>query len=168
MSSLFQNVKNVFSTGPDPNDPAVKLAKEVDGMELKKQALVSAVQNEIQAARQQINGILLHIGGDVYNAHKSGSAVEDKLAGQFDEIKALEDLIAEKNTKIEDISARYDDEIAILRTSLGTYTATSQPDAAPAPAPAPASGGGAFCEKCGKPFTPGENAFCVGCGQKLQ
>jgi hypothetical protein len=153
----------------DKDTPAKKLMREVEGMELKKQSLIASVQNEIQNARQKIDSELYQIGADVYGGHLNGVQVDDKLAAHFDAIASLESFIMERETKMRDIASRYDEEIGMLNSQLGI-----QPQAAPAGVfvppmnqPAPSGGAMAFCEKCGKPYTPGEDLFCMGCGAKL-
>jgi hypothetical protein len=172
---------NLFGNLLDRDNPAKKLQKEIEGMELKKQTLIAAVQGEIQTARRQKDSELYQIGVAVYDAHINGTAVEDTLAGHYNGIASLEKLIAEKETKMQEIASRYDEEIGMLNTQLGF---SPQPQAAMPGMPLPqaftpgpgvpfqqaqggSTGAGAFCDKCGAPYTPGEDMFCAGCGNKL-
>ena len=155
---------NIFSNLLDRDNPAKKLQAEIDNTHFRKQSLVSPLQNEIAAAQQKINNEIFQIGTEVYDGHVSGEDVGEKLPARFEAIKSLKDLIAGKQSKIAEIAGRYDEEIALLQSRLNMGNAPPAPMDAFA---APATGAGSFCEKCGSPYTPGEDSFCEGCGQKL-
>ena len=156
---------NLLDNLPGRETPAKKLQKEIEGMELKKQSLVAAVQSEVHAARRKRNDELCQAGLAGYQSHFNGVEVGDKLVTHFEAIKSLDELIAEKEAKIKDIASRYDDEIGLLKTQLGVML--SQPNR-PNPASVLAGGGlDDFCTNCGHPYTPGDELFCTECGQKL-
>jgi hypothetical protein len=148
---MIDLLKKLGGNKPDPNDPTIRLQEEVRGMELKKQTLISSVQNEINAATQKMDAIFLEIGKESYSAHCNGT--EFAPHNSFEAIKAQEQLIAEKQAKIKEISDRYDEELNMLRTHLSSAV--------------PTSGGDTSCGGCGKPYNPSVDAFCMGCGKKL-
>lgn len=162
---------NLFGNLLDKDNPVKKIQKEIENTEFKKQSLIAPLQNEINVAKQKINQRLYQIGKEVHEGHMSGEGVGDRLTPHFDEIASLNVFIGEKETKIKEFSTRYDEELTILQANLSLAGA---PQAAPQTqaytgagnAAAPA-GSGAFCVNCGRPFTPGEDLFCMGCGQKL-
>lgn len=148
-----------------------QLQKEISGMELKKQSLISSVQYEIQTANQKIEGIIHQIGSEVYSLHIREIEIGDRLTPSFEEILSLKQFIAEREEKIKSISSRYDEEIGMLNSNVQMQSgqpqqtwAASAAYAPPAPSPTP---GGAACQKCGAPFTPGQDMFCGSCGQRL-
>lgn len=67
----------------------------------------------------------------------------DKLT-KIDELKAN---IKVKELKLQEICDRYDDEIKILKQSLGMNETN--------------------CPSCNKAYNPNINKFCMNCGQKL-
>jgi len=145
----------------EKDNPAKKLQKEIEGMEFKKQSLVSAIESEVRTVKQKIDKELYQIGLNVYTRYLNGTYSADELKEHFNEIKTHTAVIAEKETKIKEFSNRYDEEISILRSNpafQNMQTKTVHP---------PAAGAGVFCESCGKPYNPGEDVFCIGCGQKL-
>jgi hypothetical protein len=158
---------------------ARQLQREIEGMELRKNALITSVQGEITAAKQREASEFFNIGLDVYNAHLSGESADDKLAAHYDTLAEIRNLISEREAKMTEIANRYDEEIGMLRTQIN---APPPPPQAPAPAyapqppqpgasifpqPAPVSSSRAFCEKCGAAYTPGADMFCSGCGARL-
>ena len=161
MAKYIDNRQNA-SINPIQYDPASRLINEIDGMELKKRSLVSAIQNEITVLKQKADFVFHQIGVDMYNAYKKGGNNDDKLTSHFNEVEQINKVIEEKEAKSKDIVARYDDEIGMMKSSLGT--------AAPAvmiqPGIAQAQGG-SVCPKCAVPYTPGADIFCMGCGYKL-
>jgi hypothetical protein len=143
---------------------AKKLQKEIEGMELKKQALLAAVTAEIQAAGQRKDNELYLIGSAVYKAHAAGVPAEAAISVHFENIAGLEKLMAEKEAKIQEIASRYDEEIGILTAQTELAKHPREPEPAPAFVPVQS---GPVCVKCGKAFNPEEDMFCIGCGNKL-
>lgn len=159
---------NFLSNLLDRDNPIKKLQKEIEGMELKKQSLIASVQNEINRAKQLIDNTFYQIGSDVYKGRIDEENIDDKLAEHFNSIESFNTLIAEKESKIKEITSRYDEEIGMLNSHLAQ---TQQQGAAPGSYMAIPSNTGAesgpTCPGCGKPYTPGSDLFCMGCGKKL-
>lgn len=161
---------SLFSSLLDRDNPAKKLQKEIEGMEFKKHTLIAAVQSEVQIAQQKFDGELYQIGAIVYGCYVDSAEVGDKLMAHFDDIASQKSFIAEKEAKIREIASRYDEEIGMLNVQLGLLK--SQASAIKSfspPANATVQGGNAeaSCENCGKPYSVGEDMFCIGCGNKL-
>jgi len=146
------------------DNPVKKLQKEIEGMELRKQSLVSAVQNEIRVARQKVDSEYQQIGLKVYTSHKNNEDINFSQTTHFGEIENLNNLIAEKEAKMNEMAKRYDEEIGMLRAHLSTIM--PQPNA-PKPWNALSGGSNAVCANCKNPYTPGVDLFCKGCGQSF-
>ena len=146
------------------DNPVKKLQKEIESMELRKQSLVSAVQNEIHSARQKIDNEFQKIGLKVYTSHKNNEQIDFNQTAHFGEIESLNNLIAEKEAKMSDIAKRYDDEIGMLRAHLSTITPAAND---PKSWNVSAGSSNAVCANCKNPYTPGVDLFCKGCGQSL-
>ena len=146
------------------DNPVKKLQKEIESMELRKQSLVSAVQNEIRSARQKIDNEFQQIGLKVYTSHKNNEQIDFSQTAHFGEIENLNNLIAEKEAKMNELAKRYDEEIGMLRAHLSTITPQSN---APKPWNASPGGSNTVCVNCNNPYTPGVDLFCKGCGQSL-
>ena len=159
---------NLFGSLSSGGSPAKKLQQEIEGMELKEQSLISAVQNEIQASSRKLDAVLRKIGMDIYQSHKDGAAMDgawigDKMKPQFDEIAEIKSSIAEKEAKIKDITVRYDDEIKLLKSQL----TIAQQQATRMAKSVPVTPNDALCGNCGKPFALSVDVFCTNCGHKL-
>lgn len=161
------------------SEPERNLRGEIERTEFKKQSIIAPLRNEILAAQQTIDRILHQIGTEVYNAHAGGQDGPEGLQAHFDAIGQQKSFIGEKEAKINEFAARYDEEINMLKANLNQmmaqYAQPQSPQYPPQPAapaypaaPAQPGGGKAFCGSCGAPYTPGQDAFCGGCGNKLQ
>ena len=165
MPGLFDNLL-------DRDNPAKKLQKEIESTEFKKQSLIAPLQSEIAALTQKVNAALQQIGLEVYEAHINSEQIDEEAVHVlFGEISGHKTVILEKEAKLQEFAARYDEEINMLKANLASM---SQPAPAQAPAvgtvPAamPADGPRAFCTNCGGVYIPGEDLFCTGCGGKLE
>jgi len=147
----------------EQDEHTTRILKEIESMEFKKQTLINSVRGEIKAAELQINQLFQQIGALMYESHIGTPAEESTLTDFYTQITQHKTLITEKEAKINDITARYEDEIGMLRASIGAVAAPAIPPGGTMPA----AGGGAFCEQCGGAYTPGEDIFCPGCGNKL-
>ncbi len=139
-----------------------KIRTEIQNTEFKKNSMVATVNNEKAQLEQEKRGHFFAMGETVYNNHKERISVED-FQETFQKIHALEEQMKEKDAKIQEITARYDEEISLLSANLVSIQAATT--AASTPAQAPAAKGG-FCENCGNAHN-GQNAFCESCGNKL-
>lgn len=127
-----------------------KEEKAVNELIDKKTMLMNAVQKEINTINSQILNEQQNIGIIIYENYIENNSSEidsykyvDKLT-KIDELKAN---IKEKELKLQEICDRYDDEIKILKQSLGMNETN--------------------CPSCGKAYNPSVDKFCMNCGQKL-
>lgn len=130
-----------------------RIKKEIKSTELKKSSMVSAVAGEKTELEQQRTSCFAKIGSDAYTLHKSGSTSYD-FSGIFQQIEALEVQMVEKDEKIAELNARYNEEISLLSATVPTDEAAAPTQAA------------SFCEKCGTQASAGD-AFCQSCGNKM-
>lgn len=158
-----------------------KLQKEIINMEQKKGLLISAVEQEIQTYKQKIDGVFRQIGAEVYSYHMQDVDFENNLDKYFEEITALNNLIAEKETKIREITFRYDEEIGMLKSHLSvndfqlTSTVPVNNNLLSSNANTSSNAGNvhlntdntSFCGNCGTAYVQDEDFFCMTCGQRL-
>ncbi len=124
--------------------------KAVNELISKKVMLMNAVQKEITTINSQINNEFQYIGSLMYNDYiekNHGESNSDIYVGSLSKVDEFKANIVEKEKKLQEICDRYDDEIKILKESLG-MTET-------------------LCPSCNKPYKPGVDLFCMNCGQKL-
>ncbi len=123
--------------------------KAVNELSSKKLMLITAVQKEITSIQAQINNEYQHIGSLVYNDYVEQKVGDDssKYLNSLTKIKEFNSTILEKEHKLQEICKRYDDEIKILKESLGIREV--------------------FCPSCNKPYKVDVDFFCMYCGQKL-
>lgn len=127
-----------------------KEEKAVNELINKKEMLVKAVQKEITAINSQIIQEYQKIGQSVYSSYTKNNAGEadfNLYSENLSTIDELKNTIKEKENKLEEICNRYDDEIKILKESLGI--ALSE------------------CPSCSKKYRVSVDKFCMDCGQKL-
>ena len=141
-----------------------KIRADIFDLKNKKGTLVLSIQNDIKTIDNTVANEFRQIGEKAYEIYKSG---ENSLAGleeAFARIDKYKDDRIVKETKIKEISERYDEEITLLEKLV------------PAPAPAPAPTGyqyantgaaQAFCMNCRAPYIPGVDGFCRTCGYRL-
>jgi len=111
------------------------LKREIEGMQLRKQTLLSSLQTDVLEIEQQKDVLSIQIGYAVYSAHKENkdepniiqTAFLTNLYSQMDE---LDGKVMEIKAKMNEISARYDDEIDILSKSLSALPQTVSPPVA--------------------------------------
>ncbi|MCL2068668.1 MAG: hypothetical protein FWH00_02095, partial [Oscillospiraceae bacterium] len=111
----------------DKDNPVRKLQKEIEGVEFKKQSLISAVQGEITAAKQKIDNEILQIGGNIYTRYINGTYTDSELAAHFAAIDAGNNTIKENESKIAEIAGRYDEELNLLKMNLAALAPPPQP-----------------------------------------
>lgn len=141
-----------------------QLEKEIRSLELRKESILSTINGEIARLQGERSNVLTAVGTAVYEAHKKEEE-QPELQAYWDKAADLEKQIAEQETKREEMTVKYDEEIRLINANLAAYKATA---AAPAnnayTAPAAA---GKRCPECGAPVADG-NVFCRSCGTKLQ
>jgi hypothetical protein len=107
------------------------------------------------------------LGEKAYNLSKNGTDSMAALAEDFAVITQYLTNITEREQKKITVAERYDDEIEMMEKLI-----PDEPEPAPVPVPVSAPAPEpkrtqAFCEGCGKAYTPGNDLFCMGCGKKL-
>ena len=131
-----------------------KINKEIADLEGKKATLVRAVMNEINDLNTDIVQLYAKFGKYVYDCHVSGKDItSEKLTEGFGKVTQLKKFVSEREAKIKDITDKYDEELAMLRSLV------VQPDAQP-------GSGTMFCAACGGPNMVGDS-FCGKCGNKI-
>ena len=152
----------------EKNNPAKKLQKEIENIEFKMQSIITALQSDIGIEQRRIDEVLKKIGLAVYESHSSGTESDDSvLQDYYTEISKHMTVVQEKENKIAEFIARYEEEIGILKSSLSPAAMPEPPAAAIEAAPS-ADGPTTLCANCGMKYIPAEDIFCTGCGSKLQ
>ena len=139
MSGIWKDMKKVFTTD--------EMTKAITDIENKKKTITQASQNEQNALISKISETYRTIGETAYRSHMDGSFELENISPMFETIKGLYQSLKEKQAKLDEILARYDDELKILRPTEQT--------------------GQAACGGCGTAYVPGEMLFCSKCGNKL-
>lgn len=153
-------LKNFFKKETE----ADKILAEIKNSEFKKTSMIGAVLNEKNTLLAKKNSLFLEIGEHVYTNFLEGKT-EYEFESFFTQITELISDMETKETKISELTVRYDEEISLLQSSLSMLEAQAQQPQAPVPA-APAPTAGPACGNCNAPITPGD-AFCESCGTKL-
>lgn len=153
---------NIFEQLIGGDSTTKRLQKEIKDMEFKKQNLLSVLQDEITKIQQKIDNIFYQIGAKVYKNHLSRITQDESLQVYYNEIASLKDSIITKEEKKQEIAARYDEEIEMLKTKLNLNSPVNSAASA-----VEMSSQIPHCSKCGTPYTPGTDIFCGNCGQKL-
>lgn len=124
--------------------------KAVNELIGKKEMLMSAVQKEINTINLQITNEYQYIGYVVYSSYTENSVADvdvSKFHETLSKIDGYKKNITEKEIKLQEICTRYDDEIKILKNSLGIQEE--------------------ICPTCKRPYNKNVDKFCMGCGSKL-
>ncbi len=120
----------------------------------KKELLQKAVALEVEQLNNTINSEFIKLGKEYYNNCVNFQSSD--LTGIIEEINSLRQIIDEKNSKLAEITKRYDEELNIL---LATVKSQQELQAKQA-------GSSSACPKCSGTVSPGD-VFCPYCGQKL-
>ena len=149
---------------------AEKIRMDLTDLEGRKQSLILALQNDIEAINDQLYLVFYQIGLKAYEMYRGGSSSLEQLKESFDNITPhMTERIA-KEKKIAEIAERYDEEIALLEKLLpiGFEDMQSEVEAeAEAYAAAEAEESEGVCPNCNAPYVPGDDVFCKNCGRKL-
>jgi hypothetical protein len=136
-----------------------KIKADIVDLEDKKKTLLLSLQSDIESIEAEMKREFCEIGQRAYTLAFEGEGTLSAMAGDFakiDEYKAAQEL---KEKKKCEIAERYNEEIQILEKLV-----PKEPEVAPAAEINPGKG---FCTNCGKPYTYGEDMFCLKCGTKL-
>jgi hypothetical protein len=142
---------------------ATKVKNDIQDLKDKKSALSLSLTKDMEAITTKITEIFCELGKAAYE--KRDAITADLFSAGFEVVDKLYSDHSVKAKKIEEIAARYDDEIEIMEKLLPEEAAA--PVAASAAAnSAPPAGGKAFCMNCGKEYKAGVDMFCMNCGTK--
>lgn len=139
-----------------------KLLGELESLKLRKESVLSVIQNEISELERQKNTIWTNGGKLIYETWKKNETVEENVINEYwNKVSSIETEIQGKLDKKAEMEQRYDEEITLLQRNLAPAPATP---AAPATSATPAAN---VCPNCGHTVKP-NSAFCTNCGTKLQ
>lgn len=131
------------------DDKEKKLKQEIKSLELRKESVLSAINNEITRLQRERSNVLLQAGTAAYDAWSNNDAQAD-LTEFWDKIQELEKAVAEQEVKKEEMVAKYDEEIRLINSNLGISSVSSSLQ----------------CPKCGAPVGQGDR-FCQNCGANI-
>lgn len=160
-------IRNFFKKEETQAD---KVRAEIESMEFKKTSILQVVLNEKATCETNIQQILYKMGLEVYNKSKKGDENYD-FSEYIAEINAIEETVSQKNSKIAEITNRYDEEISLLKENLKFTEAPTQvqPTTVQTPTPpvqAVVDVGSNSCSSCGTTVGTGD-LFCQSCGTKI-
>ena len=134
------------------DDKEKKLQQEINSLELRKESVSSAINNEIGRLQNEKDHILYEAGSAAYRSWCKKNEQTD-LTEYWGKVKELEKEISEQESKKVEMGTRYDEEISLIRNDLRVNTTvnTSQ----------------CQCPNC-KATVKAEDIFCQKCGAKLK
>ena len=88
------------------DDKEKKLKQEINSLELRKESVLSAINNEITRLQRERSNVLLQAGTAAYDAWSNNGAQAD-LAEFWGKIQELDKGIAEQEVKKEEMAAKY-------------------------------------------------------------
>ena len=144
MSSFLSQVKQSLS---GPKQELDNTSKAIVDLENKKNAFSQAAMDEQNAIKLKISDVYRKIGEMSYALYIEGDFEVDKITDMFETVKCHFQSLDANKAKLDEVLARYDEELKILR-------------------PSPPEGQ-AVCSNCGTAYIVGETVFCSGCGNKV-
>lgn len=132
------------------DDRERKLKQEIKSLELRKESVFGAIDDEISRLQRERSNVLLQAGTTAYEAWCNGKTQAD-LSEFWNKMQELEKNIAEQEAKKEEMGAKYDEEIKLINSDLGISGGTDTMQ----------------CPKCGAPVGRGDS-FCQNCGASIQ
>ncbi|MBQ7920781.1 MAG: zinc ribbon domain-containing protein [Lachnospiraceae bacterium] len=140
--------------GKDENER--KLEKEICSLELRKESVFAAINNEIARLQGERTNVLLAAGTAAYDVWIKEKTQAD-LIEFWNKIQELERQIAEQDAKRTEMGIKYDEEIRLLHSSMGIVVANTISN----------ENTGKKCPSCGAAISDAD-VFCQSCGAKLQ
>jgi hypothetical protein len=144
---------------------ATKVKNDIQDLKDKKSALSLSLTKDMEALMTKITESFCELGKTAYE--KRDAITVDLFSAGFEAVDKLYNDHSAKAKKIEEIAARYDDEIEIMEKLLPEEAVAEPVSAAASPAATPA-GAKAFCMNCGNEYKAGVDMFCMNCGTKTQ
>ena len=187
MSGFFNELKQSFSSPKQAPQQLDETSKAILDIENKKRAITQASNSDQNAIKTKINDEYRKIGETSYALYAGGNFEVEKITSMFQTVKGFYQTLDEKQTKLNEILGRYDEELKILRPAPPTGQETC-PGCRALYAPGEmlfcSTCGGKLpekvaeivtsrptqkssCPSCGAAYIPGEMLFCSGCGNKL-
>lgn len=133
------------------NEKEVRLQNEINGLRVRKESVISVIQNEIGQLQREKDGLLLEAGTRGYANWKQKVDVAENLEEIWGKVEEIEKVIEEKNEKQASMEARYNEEISLLERDLYPPMSVGKEKQC-SKCGAKVSEGDVFCEKCGNPL----------------
>lgn len=174
------------NSGEIVDDRKLKLQEEIRSLELRKESVFNTINSEINRLENERRHIFLQAGEASYKIWSKEASEPVSLEEYWNQVKEIENKIAEQEAKKQEMGARYDEEISLIGNNLTSSQAETE-TARKCPKCGTAVGeSDMFCEKCGEKleqvFTPvaagrkcpncgadcdADAVFCMSCGTKL-
>ena len=132
-----------------------ELEKEIKSLNVRKAAVVSSIESEITKLQNEINNVYLEAGKQACSVWLEKGEHAD-IKNYCEKLQELNKGIQEWEDKKEEMTKRFEEEIALIRPVQGISNTAPTVD-----------GGGKTCPGCGTPVAE-EDVFCQSCGKKLQ
>jgi len=111
------------------------LQKAIEGMQLRKQSMLSSLQTDALEVEKQKDVLAIQIGHVAYSAHKKNKGEQNSIETEFlislfSKMEALDTKIDEINREMTEISECFEEEVEALTKSLGEELEPVAPPAA--------------------------------------
>lgn len=137
------------------NEKEDELEKEIKSLNIRKAAVVSSIESEITKLQNEINNVYLEAGKQACSVWLEKGEHAD-IKNYCEKLQELNKGIQEWKDKKEEMTKRFEEEIALIRPVQNIGNAVST-----------ATGDGKTCPGCGASVAE-EDVFCQSCGKKLQ
>lgn len=146
------------------------LKKEVKSLELRKESILVSINGEITSIQAEQKRILLEAGQYAYGIW-SKEKLQADMTTYFEQIKVLDDKIAQEEMRKKEMSARYDEEIKLISGNIAMAVPSGMSGsgnvAVSSSIATSIAGGAGICPKCNSTIAS-DDVFCQSCGTKLQ
>ncbi len=135
------------------------LKKEIKSLEFRKESVLASINGEIKQLKSEQKTLFLEAGKYAYETWCENKTSAD-LTTYWNQVQELDGKIEAQKAKMNEMTARYDEEIKLIASNLnapinsGVPAVSADPDAP-------------TCPNCGAPIAE-DDIFCQGCGTKLQ
>ncbi len=142
MAGLFKGLGSVVNKAQ-----AGMAAIDLDAKQKMKE---NTIKQQIQQLKSQRENVFARVGKEYYTAFKDDASVDGQFKEMFEILMAKENEIVAQEKQLEDIRAKYETEVRLLRGDGKAEAAAAN------------------CVKCGAPYQPGVTLFCAECGEDLR
>lgn len=142
---LFDKIMN-------KDERTAQLQGELNSLQLRKESIVSAIQNEITQLQNEKNSVFCQAGIKAYQNYCQSNEDTSNLYEYWKKVVELDAAIKEKQEKKAEMEARYDEEIKLIQSNISISMATAA--------------GGKVCPSC-KAVVKEADLFCEKCGTRL-